>query len=140
MRFYPLQKRADKAPPVFVLVGNNSIYIENPTTHIVFDHKNFKIIRPLKAVYYKTKWALKQGELDWLPGNLLTLVKHCYFKDIINDDFIAEVEKEFGRLESILARAEGSNYQGEVDVCVRKAYGLCEKIFQKIKKEVKNYV
>ena len=140
MRFYPLQKKAGKAPPAFVVVKHDSPYVENPTTHVVFDHSNFKIIRPLKAVYYKARWAMERGELDWLPGNLLTLIKHCYFKDLIDDEFIGEVEKEFGRLENILARANGSDFQGEVDVCIRKAYILCEKIFQKITKEVKNYV
>jgi len=139
-RFYPLNKQTDKAPPAFVVVPHDSPYIKDTTTHIVFDHKNFKIIRPLKAVYYKAKWALDRGELDWLPGNLLTLVKHCYFKDLIDDSFIENVEREFEKLEKMLARAEGNNFQGETEVCIRKAYKLCEKIFAKIKKEVDEYV
>jgi|GEM_PF-3481847 len=136
-RFYPLNKREDKAPPAFVIVGHDSPYLEDPTTHKVFEHKNFMIIRPLQAVYYKAKWALDRGDMDWLPANLLTLIKHCYFNDLVDDSFIDEAEKQFLKLENILHRAEKTSFEKEAEVCIKKAFSLCEKIFNKIKEVVK---
>jgi len=131
-RVYPLNRKKDKAPPAFVIVSRESKYAKDPYTHIVFEHKNFVVTRPLIAVYYKAKWALDKKILDILPGNLLTLVKHCYFKDLISDDFIEEAEKEFERLEKVLARAN-SPYYGEVQASIDRSYKICQKIFSKVK-------
>lgn len=140
IRFYPLQKRKDKAPPAFAVVPNNSPYLDKKTTHLCFNHQNFKIIRPIRAVYYKTKWALDNQNLDYLPANLLTLLKHCYFTDLVEDEFINEMESKFEKLEKIIAKAENNSEEEEIDTALRIALSLCRQIFDRITEKIKKEV
>lgn len=129
-RFYNLRKDPAKPPPAFVVVPNDSKWLKDPLTHVCYRHSRFSIIRPLKAVFYKTKFALKRGDMDWLPANLLTLVKHCYFHNVIGDNFIDKIEQKFDRIDKMIARAMSSNFDAEVDACVRQAYNLSASIFK----------
>lgn len=135
-RIYPLQKRSDAPYPAFVIVPVESPWVTNPTVHVVFTHKDFIICRPLIAVYYKAKTAIRRQELDYIPGNLLTLVKHCYFHDLVDDNFIDEITKIFEKLDKIIARTS-SNFENEVHVCQVKALRLCAYILDEINKKVK---
>jgi len=137
-RFYPLPKRADKAPPAFLIAPAESPWLDDPGTHICFRHPNFVICRPLKAVYFRVKWGLAKKQIDYLPANLLTLVKHLYFKDFISDEFIDSVQNDFKRVEKILLRAQKTNFDGEAEACINKSFQLCQKIFSKCR-EVVNY-
>ncbi len=133
LRFYPLKKRNDLPPPSFVVVDNDNKYVNDPTTHVVLDHEDFKIIRPIKAVFYKSKWSLMRRQIDYIPVNLLTLIKHCYFKDLIDDEFLEQCQKEFEKIEKILLRAKSTNFEAEAEVCLNKSIEICNKIFTKIK-------
>lgn len=135
-RIYPLQKRTDAQHPAFVIVPVGSPWITNPTVHVVFTHKDFVIIRPLIAVYYMAKTAIRKGDLDYIPNNLLTLVKHCYFQELVDDNFIDEITKKFEKLDKIIARTS-SNFENEVHVCQIKALKLCLDILDEINKKVK---
>jgi hypothetical protein len=130
-RMYPLLRKDDRYP-AFVIVDNDDEWIDDHTTHIVFQHKNFSVIRPLVSVYYQAKSALKRRDLDYLPVNILTLIKHCYFKDIVDDSFIDDIQGQFEKLEKVLALAGGSNWEGESEVSYRMAIVICEKILRKV--------
>lgn len=134
-RVYPLQKR-DAPHPAFVIVPVNSPWVTHPATHVVYQHSDFTIIRPLIAVYYKAKTAIKRGELQYIPGSLLTLVRHCYFKEMIDDAFIDNIQKQFEKLEKLVALTS-SNWENEAHVSNQKALQLCGKILEKINKGVK---
>lgn len=136
MRFYPLKKLDDRHPPGFVLVGHDHTLLEEKGTHVFFRHANFLIIRPLHAVFYKAKWSLERKEFEWLPQNLLTLIKHCYFQDLISDEVLEVAEKCFERLGKLIALAEETVNKGEAKAAGKGAFRLCEELFRIIKKEV----
>lgn len=135
MRFYPLRKD-DRFPPAFVLVGHDHPLLNEKGTHIFFRHANFLIIRPLHAVFYKAKWSLEREEFEWLPQNLLTLIKHCYFQDLISDEVLEVAEKHFERLGKLIVLAEESTNQGEAGAAIKGAFRLCEELFRIIREEV----
>lgn len=134
-RIYPLQKRSDAPHPAFVIVPAGSPWVTDPTVHVVFTHRDFVIIRPLLAVYYKAKTAIRKGDLAYIPSNLLTLVKHCYFQELVDDAFIDEITKKFEKLDKIIARTS-SNFEHEVRVCQVMALRLCTDILTTINTKV----
>lgn len=134
LRCYPLRKR-DAPHPAFVVVPVDSEWVNHPATHVVFQHSDFIIIRPLIAVYFKAKTSISRKELQYIPSNLLTLIKHCYFKELLNDNFIDEVQKQFEKLEKLI-NLTSSNWENESRVSEVKALQLCQKILNKINKEV----
>lgn len=136
MRFYPLPKRTDRYPPCLVLVPLDHPLLNEKGTHVVYRHANFLIVRPLKAVFHKAQWALKRQELDWLPQNLLTLVKHCYFQDLITDRVLEVAEKRFERLGNLLALANHNSNEAEARNATKHALRLCGKLLKIIRKEV----
>jgi len=135
-RFYPLTPRDDATQPAFVVVSPESHWVTDPTTHICYQHKYFIIVRPLITVYYKAKSVMMRRKLEYIPGNLLTLIKHCYFKDLVSDKFVDKIQKDFDRLEKVIAYT-ASQEQGEARNAYRIALKLCTSILKQINKEVK---
>ena len=135
-RFYPLQKRNDRPPPAFCIVDKKNKWLSHTGTHRVFMHENFEIIRPLPAVIAKAKYSIKKKDIEYIPINLLTLVKHCYFQDLIDDEFIEKAERQFEKISSIIARAESTDSEGELEACIDRLFVLCNKILNEIEERV----
>lgn len=135
-RVYPLNVDKNKPFPPFVILPHEHEILKRRTTHICFEHKNFVITRPLLALYYRTKINIDRKNLDFLPDNLLTLIKHCYLKDVIDDNILYKVESRFDKISKILPRLEKTEFQGEAEVCRTKIFEICKHIFKDIEKYV----
>jgi hypothetical protein len=138
LRVYPLQRDPTKPPPAFVIVPHAHPLANDEGTHLVLRHDNFLLIRPLVAIYYRARWAVRRREVV-APELLLTLVRHCYLRDLIDDEFVAQVEKKFDKLSALIARAEGTNFEGEREaaslavgrVCLSVLEALAQALSQK---------
>jgi hypothetical protein len=135
IRVYPLQRVPDKPYPAFSVSPIGAKELDDKTTHRCFVHKDFVIVRTLSDVIMKAEDALKRRDLDYLPLNLLTLIKHCYFNDLLDDSFIASVEKDFTRVEKLLARTR-SNFVSESRVSAKLAVRTCERILLCVKEVI----
>jgi hypothetical protein len=128
LRFYPLAPRPDGAYPSYLVCRLDSSYVLQETTHVILKHRNIAIVRPLKMVYYAMKWSLRRGEVDITGDKLLTLVKHLYFTDNLSDKKVAEIEKKYTLYANIISRAASTDFAGEKEVCMLKAWQIINKI------------
>jgi len=128
MRFYPLQDQPGKPIPAFVIVEKESPLLNEFATHVCYEHEWFKIIRPLRTIYYRAKETLRRGDIIHLPANLRTLARHLHRYEVINDELLHEVETETDKA-----------YQITESHAIR-AYRWCERLFELLEKEVKPYV
>ncbi len=133
LRIYPLKKLENMSPPSFVFIKNDNPIKKSRGTYICLETEEYAIVRPLLAVLRKAEWNISQRDIQWAASSIITLLRHCYFSDIIDDNFIDKTEKDFSRLEKIISRHESTTYRGEKRNCSLLALKICEKLLKKIK-------
>jgi hypothetical protein len=113
--------------------------LSSPEYKQSFNNLNFSIPyygESVTTYYDKAKTTIAAGDLKNIPGAIYELIKQCYFKDMIDDIFVDEVQNTFEKLDKIITRTQ-SNWEHESSTAKTKALELCKEMLDEISDKAK---
>lgn len=118
-------------------------YIHKQDDIEVFEIKtpDIKIIEPnltveIKDIYNKIKIDIINNKLKDVIDGLLTLIRECYSKDIIDNEFVETIKDRLDRLEKVIGYTSSDN-SNESKIAEDKSLRICNEILININKQAK---
>lgn len=100
---------------------------------IMSEKNHIDVIKDMVKVSEK---KIKSKNIDEFILNMNKTIEYAYLADIIKDDLLDKYNSKIEKLTAIINLATGTNFEGEKNVAIKKAFDFSKSLLEFVKKDV----